>query len=1414
MGTKARRIITLILILGFIASSTTGCRFTHKPAFSIQSVKSYKDIPGVTNEEIAQIEALKSKKESFSYGTMLSTESFILPNGTYAGFTSLFRTFLSDLFGIPFVHAFYSWNSLKNGINNKTIDFTDELTLASEWKQLCFMSNPITERSLKIYLYGDSVKIEKEADLNHLRVGFLEDTIIAQSILSIYPTLEFETVTVRNTQDAAKKLRSGVIDAYIINANAAYEFDDFPDIHSKDFFSLVYMPVSLTTGNPDLEPMISVVNKYLDAGGIDRFREFYNAGNQEYAKYIFNKFLTGEERDYLDALSASGTKIPTALESDNYPLSFYNEKDKEFQGIAPDVLAGVSSLTGIEFNPVTGKNAPWSEIFEKLKSGDVSLVSELQYSEDRKNDFLWPSAPYATAHYGLLSRTDYMDLEIYQVARVSVGIVKDSVFEEIYDEWFPNNTNTKRYNYQAEALDALERQEIDLLMESEFGLLAQSNLREKPGFKMNIRFNSPLAESFFGFHKNRILLCSIVNKAQQYINTDKITYAWTGRIFDYSKKLTNERLLYLSISAVILSVMLVVLIVLFVKNIRMGGLYKSQMITLSTIYRSLPDLVFSLDNSGKYTSCNSRYEDFAGCRESEIIGKTPMEVHTIDGEMARNFEETDNQVLNEKSLSKLEEWVVYPDRSRKLLETIKAPLIQDGEIIGLLGISRDITEHKAAEEAAHKASREKSIFLAKMSHEIRTPMNAIIGMAELALRTDDIKVAREHLITVKQAGANLLSIINDILDFSKIESGKMEIVPGDYTFSSLINDVISIIRMRVIDTQVRFAVNIDCNIPNALIGDEIRIRQGLLNVLNNAVKYTEKGFVSMTVNGTITGEDTVILSIEVMDSGKGMRQEDLKNLFHEYSQFDLEKNRGIEGTGLGLAITWNIVKAMEGDIDVYSEYGKGSMFTITLPQKFRSLETLAAVNEPEKKNAIVYERREIYANSIVFSIDNLQVNCSLVSSDAELHEKMSKTEFSFIFISLALLNKNKDTVSRFGANAKIVVLTEFGEVIQEKRFNILAMPAHSISIADILNGASDNFSYNESNEFIVGFNAPDAKVLVVDDISTNLKVAEGLLLPYKMQIDLRKSGMEAIEAVKSRCYDLIFMDHKMPDMDGIEATRRIREMEADNPHYKTIPIVALTANAVSGTKEMFLENRFDDFLTKPIDTVKLNSILGKWIPREKQKASTREVSEAAAPKNADVKKGIEIEGLDVTRGILLSGGTPELYLEALAVFYKDGQSKIKEINICLETGNLPLYTIHVHGLKSASAIIGANKISENAKALEAAGEKGDLTFISANNDNFLSDLKSLLNNINNTLQLSSKTSAETVNSEIPRLELAKLKTALASYDVTAINDIIKNLEKFSQQNGIAASVSAISDKILVAEYDEAITLIEELLKEK
>jgi PAS domain S-box-containing protein len=728
-------------------------------------------------------------------------------------------------------------------------------------------------------------------------------------------------------------------------------------------------------------------------------------------------------------------------------------------------------------------------------------------------------------------------------------------------------------------------------------------------------------------------------------------------------------------------------------------------------------------------------------------------------------------------------------------------------VTGVIFTMHDESGLHEAVLSAERSNKAKTNFLAKISHEIRTPMNAIAGMAELILREHTSGLVREHALSIRQASGNLMAIINDILDFSKIESGKLEVVETEYEFASLINDVISIIRMRVIDKQIFFTANIDCDIPGCLIGDEIRIRQILLNLLSNAFKYCDRGFISIHVCCEELADGVATLVFDISDSGAGIKPEDRERLFGDFVQLDKISHKEVEGTGLGLVITKSLCEAMGGSIDVYSIYGEGSTFTVHVPQKYGEYRRFAQVNDPDGKNVLIYETRLPYSSSIICSVDNLGVGCTLVSNQSGFLEELNKNKYTHVFVSSFLFESTEKIVRNLGIDITIVLLAEYGEAsVNTERVKTLEMPVHSISIANLLNGASDVI-YADNPQGTVRFMAPSARILLVDDLITNLRVAEGLMLPYRMQIDVCQSGAESIELVKGKAYDMVFMDHMMPEMDGIEAAQRIRELGGD---YERLPIVALTANAVSGVREMFLQNGFNDFLAKPVEMAKLNAILEAWLPKEKLEPYVPEEKSGYVPT-------FEIQGIDMRAGVQMTGGDERNYLRALSAFYKDGVDKLAQLAGSFERGDTKAYAACAHAVKGAGASVGATKLSSFAKALELAAKNENLNYIRKNHETFTDEFRTLLGNIKYVVTPEGKPASvagAVTPSDLERVKdlLIKLRCALTEFDIEAADNTLANLfeERLDAETG--DTLERVSNKILICEYDQALEIVETILE--
>lgn len=499
----------------------------------------------------------------------------------------------------------------------------------------------------------------------------------------------------------------------------------------------------------------------------------------------------------------------------------------------------------------------------------------------------------------------------------------------------------------------------------------------------------------------------------------------------------------------------------------------------------------------------------------------------------------------------------------------------------VLILQGNLREEKERADAANKAKTE---FVSNISHEIRTPMNAIVGMTQLMLRRNPQGQDREYLLNIQNSGNALLAIINDLLDISKIESGRMELVPEEYDLMPMLSDLGMILQNRIGGRPVELLFDIDTDIPAGLYGDALRIRQIIINLLNNAVKFTEEGYVCLTVKVKQIQEDDIELYIAVKDTGQGIREEDLGRLFGAFQQVDQKKNHHKEGTGLGLSLSKKFVEMMGGSIGVKSEYGKGSEFYFTIHQRITDNRKAAAL--PEGKEAVVIGR-----------LRNERANELLKELAGMLH-----------------LNFENDIMSVAETKAPVFCFTDvYGEFSQAEAQRLQELSATVCGMVDPMAEAvfpegmpvmnkplySDNFCrfienrQKEAEPKAEELYFTDKRVLVVDDNELNRMIAVEMLKPTGLEIDTAENGERALEMIQAQRYDMIFMDHQMPVMDGVEAVRAIRQLAGE--YFREVPVIALTANTGAEQQEQYAKAGMNGYLSKPFELEDIYRLLTKWL---------------------------------------------------------------------------------------------------------------------------------------------------------------------------------------------------------------------------
>ncbi|MCL2187137.1 MAG: ATP-binding protein [Defluviitaleaceae bacterium] len=1400
---RLRHYYLLALVFLLILLSGCGSRTEDEYIVTCTYISCFRDISSLTSYEIEAVENLLARRYYFVYGMIHSTEAFKDADGSVQGYAALFAQWLTGLFGVPFVPQIFTWNELLENVENHSIDFTGALAPS---ENVHFSTEPIARRTVRYFHLIDN-PIENNANVLP-RYALLAGSSTAEKVLR-YRRNPFEPVFITDYYQAHALLHSREIDALLAECAAEARFDMFGDVISSPFIPFIYAPVSLTTANPELAIIIRVVQAALDEIGRCFIEDLYAKGHRVYLRHKLFLMLDENERLFIQ----NNPRVYFGAAYNNYPASYFNEYEQEWQGIAFDVLHEISDLTGMHFIVANEITTSYTTLIRMLSSGEIPFIAELNRKPQHENYFLWPDIPYLFDPFVLISRTGFNMVSLERVTSMRVGLERGTLHAMYFFSLFPNHSDVYLFDTEGEAFNALSLGHVDLVMSSYSTLLYLINYLEQTDFMINIIFDS-YARSGFGFYMGATELLSIFNDALSLVDTRIIseqimhrTHDYlASRTRDYMRRLTQAQMPWI-ISAATLFAVLVLLFTYTLIHSRSERQRMETMVdertqelsmktaTLTTLVDSIPMFVFMKDANFRYTDVNRNMLNYFNMEKTEVVGKTDEESFNIPHYVAERFRKFDRQSFNENTIVTHEECVPGLRGGNPIFEITKAPLAVEGKKIGIIGIARDIsvrksleaqlsanyenanklsnalaritqsptlssgdlndaadylakegcaafdvdeiniwrvsdddtqlyyisrhiavdydqrivpvidlTRHKIytelleyervivmntradceviyspasevydtamcaameapiridgktvgvvcieqnicekfpkrrdwtleeqnfaasladlmalaisahqrhnAQQEAEAANRTKSVFLANMSHEIRTPMNAVMGFTELLLQREALpQDIGSSLKKIHTSCDMLLGIINDILDFSKIEAGKMEIANAEYNTASLISDTVQLNIMRINEKPITFEMQIDENLPAKLFGDSLRVKQILNNLLSNAFKYTESGTVRLTINAQPNPKESfVTLEISIQDTGVGMTEEQVEALFHEYTRFTNENEGTIEGTGLGMAITQRLLNFMHGEISVKSEKGKGSVFTIRLPQEVGSKETLG---------------REVATNLQQFRTHSLK----------NTKQKQLKRE-----------------------------------------------------------------------------PMPYGKVLVVDDVATNLYVATGLLNLYKLQVEAASSGQEAINKIKDgNVYDIIFMDHMMPEMDGIEATRHIHALGYNQP------IVALTANAVAGQDDIFLQSGFTDFISKPINVRRLDAALMKYIYHKKV-----------------VNK--KDNGIDFMQGLARFNGDEELYMEILRAYADDVSEILKRIeNISPET--LGDYASAVRTIKNLSMDICAEHVGYIAAELENAVRENNFSKITEKNPPFITAVKKLIDELDSLQNL-------------------------------------------------------------------------------
>jgi len=754
---------------------------------------------------------------------------------------------------------------------------------------------------------------------------------------------------------------------------------------------------------------------------------------------------------------------------------------------------------------------------------------------------------------------------------------------------------------------------------------------------------------------------------------------------------------------------------------------------LRALLDTTPDNIYFKDKNSRFIRTSKAMAQWFGLNDpDQIVGKTDFDF--FSEEHAQQAYKDEQEIIQTgRALIGIEEKETWPDGRETWVSTTKMPLRDEqGKIIGTFGISRNITERKLAElemqkakKAAEEANKAKSEFLANMSHEIRTPLNGVIGMTHLLRETNLTREQREYVEIINKSANTLLTVINDILDFSKIEAGKLDLEVIDFDLRVTVEDVADMLALKAYEKGLEFACLIDQDVPSLIRGDPGRMRQILINLINNAIKFTHEGEVVIRVKLEEESGTHVTIRFSVSDTGIGIPKDKMHRLFQSFSQVDASTTRKYGGSGLGLAISKKLAEMMGGQIGVESEEGKGSTFWFTAvfeKQKQTKETKFASFDEVRQKRILIVDDHP--TNRYILREQLKSWGCQFdeasdgVEALNKLHQaKIDGNPFDIVILDMQMPGMDGETLGRkikedpTLSDTILVMLTSVGKRGDAARLHKIGFAAYLTKpikqsqlydcLATIINKKLTTTKH-QSETIVTKHSIDDnskhkIRILLAEDNLINQKVALKILEKLGYRADAVANGKEVIEALKNKHYDVVLMDVQMPEMDGFKAAKVIRDVKSDVPNHD-IPIIAMTAHAMKGDRERCLEVGMNDYVAKPIQPQELLQVLQRWIhSKSPDEASTNLETNSSAKKLFDRSRLLE-----------RLGGDEELLTEVIDLFLKDVPVQVEKLEQALQNKDAELVESIGHSIKGAFANIEALKLKETAFLIEKSGKDKDL----------------------------------------------------------------------------------------------------------